>query len=359
MDNSAIINLEAVASDDSDYEMDFSTDPLSDRKGQQDKFGSSEDIPHQSDGTNTGDLKGELSKGVASYVWQEGQQRARKAFSLYANIDILRPYYDIEPREVRNRLLRSLIPKMQGAPMKIPRELYGPTMMVLTLIALLLFQMKSYKVTVQEGTLMGSAFVTCFGYWFGITGFLWLAAFVCNTRVAVIQLLNLLGYALFGHCIVVLLTVVIHPNHSHLFFYLIWLIFGGLSSLRMASVLMSRTNGKSQKLIISGIIIFIHLFFLFYLHFAYHHVVEDLSEAFGAAHTPPRPVDVHPGEGFVKDVPVQVDTIEKVPEGVNAVTEAALHAVTKFAKRALRKGLFGATEKGDVVKLAVNKVLQR
>lgn len=36
-------------------------------------------------------------------VWQEGQQRARKAFSLYANIDILRPYYDVEPCEVRNR----------------------------------------------------------------------------------------------------------------------------------------------------------------------------------------------------------------------------------------------------------------
>lgn len=39
---------------------------------------------------------------------------------------------------------------------------------------------------------MGSAFVTCFGYWLGITGLLWLAAFVCNTRVAVVQLLNLL-----------------------------------------------------------------------------------------------------------------------------------------------------------------------
>lgn len=36
-------------------------------------------------------------------VWQEGQQRARKAFSLYANIDILRPYYDVEPHEVRER----------------------------------------------------------------------------------------------------------------------------------------------------------------------------------------------------------------------------------------------------------------
>ena len=36
-------------------------------------------------------------------VWEESSQRARKAFSLYANIDILRPYYDVEPREVRNR----------------------------------------------------------------------------------------------------------------------------------------------------------------------------------------------------------------------------------------------------------------
>jgi hypothetical protein len=38
-------------------------------------------------------------------VWEESRTRARKAFSLYANIDILRPYYDVEPFEVRNRLV--------------------------------------------------------------------------------------------------------------------------------------------------------------------------------------------------------------------------------------------------------------
>ncbi|MBN3275755.1 CFDP2 protein, partial [Polyodon spathula] len=43
-------------------------------------------------------------------VWQAGKRQASKAFNLYANIDILRPYFDVEPIQVRNRLLESLIP---------------------------------------------------------------------------------------------------------------------------------------------------------------------------------------------------------------------------------------------------------
>jgi len=36
-------------------------------------------------------------------VWEEGRQRARRAFSIYSNIDFLRPYFDVEPHEVRSR----------------------------------------------------------------------------------------------------------------------------------------------------------------------------------------------------------------------------------------------------------------
>lgn len=282
MEGSAIVNLESVANDDFDYEMEFAAEPLEfnqfiDKNIAADKF-PSEFQPNETSSNNE-DLKADLTKEVASFVWQEGQQRAKKAFSVYANIDILRPYYDVEPQEVRQRLISSLTPVIHGLPSKVPRELYGPTMMVLTLIALLLFQMKSYKVTVQEGTLIGSAFFTCFGYWFGMAGLLRTTAYIGNTRISIVQLLNLLGYALFGNCIVLAATAVIHPNHSHLFFYCMWLIFGGLSSLRVASLLMSRTNGKAQKLIISGVVIFCHLFFLFYLHFAYHHVIEDAFAA--------------------------------------------------------------------------------
>lgn len=41
---------------------------------------------------------------------------------------------------------------------------------------------------------------------------------------------------MFGHCIVVALTAVLHPVHDHLFFYGLLLIFGGLSTVRMVFI---------------------------------------------------------------------------------------------------------------------------
>lgn len=38
-----------------------------------------------------------------SKLWQSGSQQAKQAFSLYGRIDILRPYFDVEPHEVRLR----------------------------------------------------------------------------------------------------------------------------------------------------------------------------------------------------------------------------------------------------------------
>lgn len=48
----------------------------------------------------------------------------------------------------------------------------------------------------------------------------------------------------------------------------------------------------------------------------------------------------------------EVDIIKKVPEGVNAMSEAALNTFTKVAKRTLRKGLFGGTERDNLVKVS-------
>lgn len=36
-------------------------------------------------------------------LWNSGKTQAKKAWSLYGNIDILRPYFDVEPHEVRQR----------------------------------------------------------------------------------------------------------------------------------------------------------------------------------------------------------------------------------------------------------------
>ena len=42
------------------------------------------------------------------------------------------------------------------------------------------------------------------------------------------------GYALFGNCLCLFLTTVGY-HHSHSFFYFLWLVFGGLSALKLVS----------------------------------------------------------------------------------------------------------------------------
>ena len=36
-------------------------------------------------------------------MWQAGTQSAKRAWNVYGNIDLLRPYFDVEPKEVQSR----------------------------------------------------------------------------------------------------------------------------------------------------------------------------------------------------------------------------------------------------------------
>uniref|UniRef100_A0A8B9XEU1 Protein YIPF3 n=1 Tax=Bos mutus grunniens TaxID=30521 RepID=A0A8B9XEU1_BOSMU len=227
-------------------------------------------------------FKGQLSRQVADQMWQRKRQASR-AFSLYANIDILRPYFDVEPAQVRSRLLESMIPiKMVSFPQKIAGELYGPLMLVFTLVAILLHGMKTSDTIIREGTLMGTAIGTCFGYWLGVSSFIYFLAYLCNAQITMLQMLALLGYGLFGHCIVLFIT---YNIHLHALFYLFWLLVGGLSTLRMVAVLVSRTVGPTQRLLLCGTLA--TLLFLLYLHFAYHKVVEGILDTLEGPNIPP------------------------------------------------------------------------
>uniref|UniRef100_K7G043 Protein YIPF3 n=1 Tax=Pelodiscus sinensis TaxID=13735 RepID=K7G043_PELSI len=242
-------------------------------------------------------FKGQLGRQVADQMWQAGKRQASKAFNLYANIDILRPYFDVEPIQVRNRcrLLESMIPmKMINFPQKIAGELYGPLMLVFTLVAILLHGMKTSDTIIREGTLMGTAIGTCFGYWLGVSSFIYFLAYLCNAQITMVQMLSLLGYGLFGHCVTLFVT---YNIHFHSLFYICWLGIGGLSTLRMVAVLVSRTVGHTQRLILCGTLAALHMLFLLYLHFAYHKVVEGILD------TLERP-NIPPFQRVARDIPV-------------------------------------------------------
>lgn len=249
-------------------------------------------------------IKGQLGRQVAGEMWQAGKRQASKAFNLYANIDILRPYFDVEPIQVRNRLLESMIPvKMISFPQKIAGELYGPLMLVFTMVAILLHGMKSSGTVIVEGTLMGTAIGTCFGYWLGVSSFIYFVAYLCNSQITMLQTLSLLGYGLFGHCIVLLIT---YNIHFHSLFYIFWLVIGGMSTLRMVAVLLSRTVGQTQRLILCGILVALHMLFLLYLHFAYHKVVEGILDTLDGQNMPP------PFQRVARDLSLDTNSILNV-----------------------------------------------
>ncbi|KAK3803450.1 hypothetical protein RRG08_027553 [Elysia crispata] len=274
---SAVLDMDSIEA--GEISKDYSSDT-------QDDFGvtfSSEPRGSSASGSSKSfaeDMRQRVGENVTQMMWQAGTQSAKRAWNVYGNIDLLRPYFDVEPKEVQSRLLYSLVPmRPTDARQEVPKELYGPAMVVLTLIALLLYQMKSADHRVEEGTLIGSAFAVCFMYWFGASGLVWFVAYVSEVRIAILQILSMLGYALFGHCIVIFLGTVIHTHHDHMFFYLLWAIIGGLSTLRMAGIIMSRTRGPKQRLFVTGTIAALHMFFLLYLHFAYRTIVQEISDA--------------------------------------------------------------------------------
>ena len=44
-----------------------------------------------------------FKKCFITKVWAAGRTRAQQAINLYANLDYLRPYFDVEPKEVVQR----------------------------------------------------------------------------------------------------------------------------------------------------------------------------------------------------------------------------------------------------------------
>ena len=50
------------------------------------------------------------TKNVATELWASGKDKAQKWAKLYGDIDTLRPYFDVEPRTIANRVFQSFIP---------------------------------------------------------------------------------------------------------------------------------------------------------------------------------------------------------------------------------------------------------
>ncbi|CAF1050708.1 unnamed protein product [Brachionus calyciflorus] len=217
-----------------------------------------------------------MAQTVGAYVFNTGKEKVQKTLNIYSHIDYLRPYFDVEPKDVLNRLLYSVIPIKNN---NLTTELYGPLMILFTLCAILIYQMKTANHSIEDGTLIGTAFFVCFTYWIGVSFLASSTSFICNSSVSLFNYLSLIGYSLFSYCVVLFIGTFIHTSFDHFIFYSLWLLLGGASGLKLANIMFTNTPHPTYKIGLSLGIFLIHMFFLLYIHFAYHELAEEVSHA--------------------------------------------------------------------------------
>lgn len=164
---------------------------------------------------------------IAREMYGRSKEKAQGFVNLYANIDFVRPYFDVEPREVLGRLeiyfpwilqlilifstfifrlIYSLVPyrkrdKYLGdeyalEPLETKPDLYGPLMLCFTLSSILLLGLKLQDEgldgsNLEEGTLLSTALFVCFAFWFISSLVYYFIGFVFNSTSSFLEILSI------------------------------------------------------------------------------------------------------------------------------------------------------------------------
>lgn len=136
-----------------------------------------------------------MAQTVGAFVLNTGREKMQKTLNIYSHIDYLRPYFDVEPKDVLNRLVYSLVPFKNNS---LTTELYGPLMILFTLCAILIYQMKVANHSIQDGTLIGTAFFVCFSYWIGLSFLASSTSFICFSSISLFNYLSLIVRKIFA-----------------------------------------------------------------------------------------------------------------------------------------------------------------
>ncbi|KRZ15152.1 Protein YIPF3 [Trichinella zimbabwensis] len=221
-----------------------------------------------------------FNANLTKMVIEAGSEHIKKAVSIYINVDFLRPYFDVTPVEVVHRLLNSVIPMKRRIMVK--NDLYGPLMLIFTLVALLLWGMKNSDYKVKDRTLIGTALATATSYWLFASVCLFAFCLYSSSNYSFIGVLSTVGYSMFSHCIVLAITEIVHLLfHSHYFFHFCALTIGSMAAGKLVVYFFHGAYRNWDRFVLVAVVLFLHMGFLYYLHFGFHRVVEEITEILG------------------------------------------------------------------------------
>ncbi|XP_045594850.2 protein YIPF3 [Procambarus clarkii] len=185
----------------------------------------------------------------------------------YSIFSFIRPYYSVSNTKLPYRILSSLAPPIVFPEFRrVHSDMKGPSLVVAMLALILMYGIHS-----PNRTLVVELLITAklsLGYWLGFSFVAFFLCYFSQTCLTLSQLVSISGYSLTGHCVVLLIAEVLHQENSHSVFFFLTTVFGGLATARLVIIILARTPGPAQRLLICSTLACIHLMHLIYIHFA-------------------------------------------------------------------------------------------
>lgn len=178
-------------------------------------------------------------------------------------------YFKIHPHALPKRIGLAFVPPVLGSKSRrVYVDFVGPCLAILTLAAILHYG-HAYKLQTAVPTISPSEMLLYYCVSFTLLTFL--LAKLGRATLSLVEVAALLGYGLYGHIFTLAFSQLFDHEKSNTIFFTNLIIFGGLSGLRIALVLLASITHPASRFLVCSITTVVHIMFTILVHFGYMH----------------------------------------------------------------------------------------
>lgn len=178
-------------------------------------------------------------------------------------------FFTVSVSDLPTRIAISFLPPMLGdLSQHVYVDFVGPCLALLTMAAILHYghayktQSAALEITPSELLLYYSLTLPLICYFLAKIG---------RTYLKYTEILSLLGYGLYGHIFTLAFSQLLNFEENNIIFFINLLLFGGLSAIRIAVVLIASIPVPAARLLVCSVVTIAHLMFLIFVYFAFMH----------------------------------------------------------------------------------------
>lgn len=177
-----------------------------------------------------------------------------------------RNLFKISLRDLSFRIYASFVPPLSKRFQKVHIDLLGPLVSFIIFNCLLQYGHNNKNEVISFSPVKFSLL-----YLVMVPVICKLLLNISQSTISWYELLSLLGYALYGHLLSLGVSMLLFDERSTKFFFLCLITFSGLSTFRLAIILLKTIPKPAARLLVCSFVSAIQMLSLIFVHFAYMH----------------------------------------------------------------------------------------